>query len=493
MERVGGVQQRDVAAGALVLPGQNVAEDGGILLGGTAFEGGDGGPIQVVALRADLVAPRDGVLVGGVVLEERGGGGDADLVQPVVGVERDDVVGVELGQDAYHRLGRARVEGAHDLSGDAGRVAEGAENVEEGADPERLAHRHHVPHGGVEEGGKQERDPGLVEAVLDALLFEVDLHAQGLQDVSGAGLGRDGAVAVLGHGRPGARRDEGGGGGDVEGAGPVAPGAAKVDGLRVVGLHRDGKLPHGFREPDQLVQRLAPSAQAHQQGGDVLVPRRAAHHRSHGLLGLRAGERIAVGDGLKQGVHRQKGIARKTWKDWDGLGCGGGGPLVQCDREPVGNDRRPGPRHHAFRVELDAVQRMGAVAEGHDRVVLLRRGRHLQVLVGEGVRVDDEGVVPGCVKRRVDVFKERGALVEDRARLAVHQLVGLGDGPAVDLPDGLVPEADAQDGGRRAELPDDRLRDAGLRRMSRARRNQNAVRVAGCHVRDREVVVAGHF
>ena len=133
VEGVGGVEYRHVAARAVVFAGQDAVQNLRVFLGRAAAEGRDAGPIDAVLFGSHLAAAGDRILFGGVVLEERRGGGDAHLVHAVIRVERDHVVGVQLREDADHRLGRLGVEGTDELARDPGGVAEGAEDVEKGA------------------------------------------------------------------------------------------------------------------------------------------------------------------------------------------------------------------------------------------------------------------------------------------------------------------------------------------------------------------------
>src|SRR5260370_4836555 len=123
----------------------------------------------------------------------------------------------------------------HDRVGGSGGVGEGAEEVEDGADSEGLADGHDGLHGRVQAGGVKEGEsmPAQRGGGVDGREAEGD--AEGFEHIGGAGLGGDGAVAVLGDhdsgpgGGSGGGGDEGGGGGDVEGAAAVSAGAAGVD------------------------------------------------------------------------------------------------------------------------------------------------------------------------------------------------------------------------------------------------------------------------
>ena len=72
--------------------------------------------------------------------------------------------------------------------------------------------------------------PASTMARCTTLDVGVDVDAERGEDIGGAGLGGEGAVAVLGHRHAAAGDDERRGGRDVEGAGAVAAGADGVDG-----------------------------------------------------------------------------------------------------------------------------------------------------------------------------------------------------------------------------------------------------------------------
>ncbi|MNT26360.1 hypothetical protein D3C72_1619280 [compost metagenome] len=131
------------------------------------------------------------------------------------------------------------------------------------------ADRADVTHGPVIGGGEQEGDAGLIQGA--GLLRDggVEVDAERGQHVRRAGLGADGAVAVLGDLQAGARQDEGGGGRDIIGVLAVAAGAAGVDHLVERMIQRQGGVAHGGGEGHDLVHRLAADAQGGDGGGDL--------------------------------------------------------------------------------------------------------------------------------------------------------------------------------------------------------------------------------
>ena len=70
---------------------------------------------------------------------------------------------------------------------------------------------------------------------------KIGADAQGFEDVGAAGLGGDGAVAVLGDGDTRGGQDEGDGGGDVEGVELIAAGSADVNDYSSAGFLVEGQ------------------------------------------------------------------------------------------------------------------------------------------------------------------------------------------------------------------------------------------------------------
>src|SRR5207237_4703704 len=115
-------------------------------------------------------------------------------------------------------------------------------------------------------------------------------------------------------------------------------------------------------------------------------------------------------------------------------------------------------------MELHAVDRQGAVADGHHLAVVAVRARLELVRQPRG----GERVVAARVEALRQAAEEAASVVRDGARLAVQQLARLADLTAESLDDRLVPEADAERGRRRREPADDLDRRAGVRRAAGA-------------------------
>src|SRR5271154_5058825 len=117
---------------------------------------------------------------------------------------------------------------ADDLRGGSGGVGERADEMKDGADAEGAADGHDGLHGRVERGCVEEGEAMFAEVGRAFGGRESYGNAERFEDVGGAALRGDAAVAVFGDGGSGGGGDEGSGGGDVEGAGEIGAGAAGV-------------------------------------------------------------------------------------------------------------------------------------------------------------------------------------------------------------------------------------------------------------------------
>ena len=146
--------------------------------------------------------------------------------------------------------------------------------------------------------------------------------------------------------------------------------------------------------------------------------------------------------------------------------------------QPVGEERHAVRREDRLGVELDALDGVLAMAHAHDQAVR-RRGGHLED-GGQRVARHRQRVVAAGLERRGQPREAADAAVVHGRLLAVHRL-DRDDLAAVDEADGLVAEADAEDGRRRPESRDDLERDAGVLRPRRTRADDDAV---GARARD---------
>ena len=232
------------------------------------------------------------------------------------------------GAEQTHGLGddRNEVRGvdAHDLRAGAGGIGERANQVEDGADAEGAAHRHDGLHGRVQGGGVQEGEAVGAQRRGTGSGGERDGDAEGFEDIGRTALRGDGAVAVLGDRCSGGRGDQRGGGGDVEGAREIGPGAAGVDQESPFGLvEGDGRGggTHGVDEAGDLGGGFTAQGERTEQGGEQHGARAAG-----AVCGGVAGEDLfeqSAGIGAREGLaplydavhvimqgHEGKGIRR---------------------------------------------------------------------------------------------------------------------------------------------------------------------------------------
>ena len=141
--------------------GKEIAQDGRVVLGVAAQQRSQGRALDAVVFGLDRKATRGGASAVGIVLESRRRGGQRDFVEPIVGVEGDDVFGVEAGQDTGHAFGHARVESAYKLPPYAGRIAKRPEDIEEGPHSQLSSNRHHETHRRMEERREDKGDSSL--------------------------------------------------------------------------------------------------------------------------------------------------------------------------------------------------------------------------------------------------------------------------------------------------------------------------------------------
>src|SRR5260370_1353436 len=110
-------------------------------------------------------------------------------------------------------------------------------------------------------------------------------------------------------------------------------------------------------------------------------------------------------------------------------------------------------------MELDPLRPMTTVTQPQDNSV--RRGRGDLEIGGHLPGIDDQRMVAGRVERVRQTLEQGGAVVADRAGLAVHERRGSDDPSAERLPDRLMTQTDAQDRPPAGETAHDLERDSG--------------------------------
>ena len=141
-----------------------------------------------------------------------------------------------------------------------------------------------------------------------------------------------------------------------------------------------------------------------------------------------------------------------------------------------------------FGVELDAPDGEFAVAESHD-FAFGGLGGDFEGC-GEGGALDEERVVARGGEALGHVAEDVGVFVENRRGLPVHEAVGADDAAAIEVADGLVSEADAEDGFLAGEGADHVEGDAGFGGGAGAGGDEDAVGVEREGFGGRDLVVA---
>src|SRR5688500_11862361 len=98
---------------------------------------------------------------------------------------------------------------------------------------------------------------------------------------------------------------------------------------------------------------------------------------------------------------------------------------------------------NAFRMELHAVNRVGAMPHAHDDPVVRMGG--LDEIGRHALGRDRQRVIARGPERPVDAVEHAVALMQDVRDLAVHEFRRADDAAAISLADRLVAKADAED------------------------------------------------
>ena len=142
----------------------------------------------------------------------------------------------------------------------------------------------------------------------------------------------------------------------------------------------------------------------------------------------------------------------------------------------------------ALGVVLNAFEWISLVTHTHD-FVLIGPGHDFEI-ARECAGLDHQAVISGCLEGICDSTIDAAAVVVDPGGLAVHDPAGPHNLGSQRVPDALMAEADAEQGGRGGESRHDVIRDSCLNRSARTRRDdQVAGREPGDLV-DRALVVA---
>ncbi len=148
----------------------------------------------------------------------------------------------------------------------------------------------------------------------------------------------------------------------------------------------------------------------------------------------------------------------------------------------------------AFRMELDAFDGQGAMAQAHDdglAVFASGTGGDFE-LIRQAFFADDERVIARASEGRRQAGEDALAVVFDGTGFAVHELGGADDLATEGCSDGLMAEADAEDGNFAGHALDQRDENACVLRRARAGRKQDAIWIESLDLVDGKLIVAAN-
>ena len=245
------------------------------------------------------------------------------------------------------------------------------------------------------------------------------------EHIGRAGARRGGAVAMLGDRDATGGDDEGDGGGDIQRAVPVAAGAAAID---RAGAARD-RNHMAAHHPDsrrQLLGRFAACRQPHQRRADLGRACRAGDDRLEQLFRLRPRRVRRLG-------------RRRASIGWSAVN---GFTLPSSSPPDRGNSRNMSwPYSEAMLSGWNCTPWIGSVRWARPMIspsavsaVMRRFGR-------QGRFLDDQRMIARGVEGRRQAGEDAGAVMSDRAHLAVHRLRRADYAAAEFLADRLMAEA----------------------------------------------------
>ena len=187
------------------------------------------------------------------------------------------VVAAERFEHGGENLGVFRCEHADEMIAGSGWVGQRPEQVEDGSHFERAADGAGEAHGGVHLLREEETDPVFLYAAFHDGWFNVEIESEFGEHIRGSGFAGDRAVAVFGDRDSGARCNEAGGRGNVEGPERVASGSDDIQNVGHSGVDEGGFLSHGARGSGDFRNRFAFQAQHGEEGCNLDVGAVALH------------------------------------------------------------------------------------------------------------------------------------------------------------------------------------------------------------------------
>lgn len=304
----GGVQQRDVGVRTCLAPEDGLG-DVGRLVERADRESVVRGVRDAKVGWADVLTANRAL----VDVDERRLGAGGQFIKPVHAVGHDGAMSAERRKTPGHGLGQGVVVHADELAARARRIRERAEQVENGAEAERLARPGGVTHGGVVMDRKAEADAGSAKALGLHLGRGVDVDAEAFEHLSRAATGAA-AIAVLGdedggliRGSGGSDGDDRGNRGNIEHLGRPARAAGVDEHLTSARVNGDaGDVPtHRGGGADEFVGHRPAGLDQRQQCPYLSVIESAREKALEERLGLR-GREWTPGDKLRKrcmGIH----------------------------------------------------------------------------------------------------------------------------------------------------------------------------------------------
>ena len=287
----GGVDEDDVTMRSTMAAEDGIGDFNVVFLAFRQEAGKDGAWDAEVGGGPEVMA--DAVFEG---FKDDGGAGGADFVEAVEAVDDQCAAGAtEFAEGFGHDAGGLFGGCADELEVGAGGVGEGAQEVEDGSHFEFDTRLPGVAHGGMVGGCEEEADADFANGAGTIGGGDVDVDAEGFEQIGAAeGAGR-GASTVFGDFEAGAGDDEGGDGGDVEGTGAVAAGATGVE-EQVIGgdIDSDGMQAHGAGKADDLIPHFAAHFDSDGEARDLGGGGLAVEDHPHGGLGILRGQDRAV-------------------------------------------------------------------------------------------------------------------------------------------------------------------------------------------------------
>ena len=246
-----------------------------------------------------------------------GGARNGDFIHAVDAVHDPGFRGAQFAERLRHRAHPVRRVDAKYLVLRASGVGQRTKQVEDRPYTQLLPDRCDMAHGAVVDAGEHEADAGSVYAGAQRVFVDFEIDAERLQHVGGAGLRRDGPVAMLGHAAASCRDDDGAGGRGVEAFPGEAPGAAGVQqGAADFDFAR--MPPHDARAGDEFAGCFAAHGKPHQQRARFLGGGLACQQGVKGKFEQVDRQGLAPCDRLQASGERAFGHAgicdRKFWR-----------------------------------------------------------------------------------------------------------------------------------------------------------------------------------